>query len=40
MIDPDPDQPRRTMDREPLEQLADSIRMHGLLQPVIVYESG
>jgi ParB family chromosome partitioning protein len=40
MIDPDPDQPRRSIDPEPLEQLADSIRMHGLLQPVIVYESG
>lgn len=40
LIDPDPDQPRRTIDNEPLGHLADSIRAHGLLQPLIAYESG
>ncbi len=32
----DPDQPRRTFNREGLEELADSIRSHGILQPITV----
>lgn len=36
LIVPNPDQPRRDMDRTSVEQLAASIREHGVLQPVIV----
>ena len=39
-IVPSPRQPRRTFDREALESLAESIRQHGLLQPVIVRPTG
>ncbi len=35
-----PDQPRRTFDQDELQQLADSIAEHGLLQPIIVVEVG
>jgi len=31
-----PDQPRRSFDREALDGLAASIRLHGLLQPLVV----
>ncbi|MEZ6129203.1 MAG: ParB/RepB/Spo0J family partition protein [Planctomycetaceae bacterium] len=37
-IDPDPSQPRLTMEPEPLKELALSIRELGLLQPVIVFQ--
>jgi len=39
-IDPNPDQPRRRFDGEQLERLADSIRAHGVLQPIVVRRSG
>lgn len=32
----DPDQPRREMDPESLQGLADSLRQHGMLQPIVV----
>ena len=35
-ISPNPRQPRRTFDEEALDELADSIREVGLLQPVVV----
>ena len=35
-IRPDPDQPRREMDGEGLESLAASIRLHGVLQPLLL----
>ena len=35
-ITPDPDQPRRTFDDVALLELAESIRAHGLLQPIVV----
>jgi len=38
-IEPKPDQPRKHFDEEALQQLADSISKHGLLQPIIVRES-
>lgn len=38
-IEPKADQPRKHFDQEALEQLADSIGKHGLLQPIIVRES-
>ncbi len=38
-IEPKADQPRKYFDQEALEQLAESIKQHGLLQPIIVRES-
>ena len=38
-IEPNPHQPRSQMDEEKLNELADSIREHGLIQPLIVTES-
>lgn len=35
-VTPNPDQPRRTIDERGLEALADSIRTHGLMQPLVV----
>lgn len=35
-IDPNPDQPRRVFDEGQLARLADSIRRHGVLQPIVV----
>lgn len=35
-ITPNKDQPRKTFDQEALEELADSIRQHGVLQPRLV----
>ncbi len=39
-ITPNPRQPRRTFDEDALEELAESIRQVGLLQPVVVRASG
>jgi ParB family chromosome partitioning protein len=39
-IDPNPEQPRRVFDPEQLRSLADSIRRHGVLQPVVVRRAG
>ena len=39
-IDPNPDQPRRVFDPEQIRSLADSIRRHGVLQPVVVRRAG
>lgn len=36
MIEPNPLQPRRTMDEEELAELADSIGKYGLIQPIVV----
>lgn len=33
---PNPDQPRKVFDEEELEELADSIRQNGILQPIVV----
>lgn len=38
-VEPRRDQPRKNFDREALETLADSIAVHGVLQPIIVRES-
>ncbi len=37
---PNPLQPRKTFDETALEELAASIRLHGIIQPVIVEDSG
>lgn len=39
-IDANPDQPRRRFDPDELARLADSIRRHGVLQPVVVRRAG
>ena len=39
-IQPNPQQPRVQMDEEALEELAASIREHGILQPLIVRKAG
>jgi ParB family chromosome partitioning protein len=39
-IDPNPEQPRRRFEAAELESLSDSIRRHGVLQPVVVRRSG
>lgn len=38
MIDPNKDQPRKTFDKDALEELAASISENGLLQPILVRE--
>lgn len=35
-IQPNPDQPRKVFDEESLEELADSIKQQGVIQPIIV----
>jgi len=37
-IDPNPYQPRKHFDQEKLQELSESIKYHGLLQPVVVIE--
>lgn len=37
-IDPNPNQPRKDFDREKIEELATSIKNHGIIQPIIVRE--
>jgi ParB family chromosome partitioning protein len=39
-VRPNPEQPRRSFDADELQQLADSITAHGVLQPIIVVEAG
>lgn len=40
VISPNPDQPRRYFDPEGLYELAESIRVHGILQPLSVRRKG
>lgn len=35
-VDPNPYQPRQVFDKEPLQELADSIREKGIIQPILV----
>lgn len=36
LIDPTPDQPRKNFDQAGLKDLAESIKIHGVLQPIVV----
>lgn len=36
LVEPNRDQPRKEFDEEALNELADSIRLHGIIQPLIV----
>lgn len=38
LIDRNPDQPRKVFDEDALTELANSIKMHGVIQPIIVKE--
>lgn len=40
LIEGNPDQPRRDFDAEGLQELADSLKQHGLLQPILVNPVG
>lgn len=40
MVEPDRNQPRKNFDKERLQELADSIRAKGLLEPIIVQDKG
>ena len=39
-IQPNPDQPRKKFDQESLEELSDSIKRNGVLQPLLVRKKG
>jgi ParB family chromosome partitioning protein len=39
-IDSNPEQPRRRFEAAELDRLADSIRLHGVLQPIVVRRTG
>jgi ParB family chromosome partitioning protein len=39
-VAPNPEQPRRAFDAESLRALGDSIRLHGLLHPIVVQRDG
>lgn len=40
IIKPNPYQPRKTFNQEALQELSESIKEHGLLQPIVVYDNG
>ncbi len=40
LIEPNKEQPRREFDKEQMEELAESIRQYGVLQPIMVQKNG
>ena len=40
LIDPNPNQPRKSFGEDALQELAASIKEHGLIQPIVVQQSG
>ena len=39
-IRPNPYQPRKTFDKEKLKELSESIKKHGIIQPLVVRKKG
>ncbi len=39
-VEPDRDQPRKNFDEDELEALADSIKQHGIIDPILVQDKG
>jgi ParB family chromosome partitioning protein len=39
-LSPNPDQPRKNFDQTEMEELAESIREHGIIQPIIAADAG
>nr|MCR5734693.1 ParB/RepB/Spo0J family partition protein [Lachnospiraceae bacterium] len=39
-VEPNPDQPRKTFDEDKLQELSDSIRQKGILEPLLVTDKG
>ena len=39
-VEPNPEQPRKAFENEPLESLAESIAQHGIIQPIVVRRRG
>ena len=37
-IHPNPNQPRKNFDKESIEELSNSIKVHGIIQPIIAVE--
>ncbi|MEG1500046.1 MAG: ParB/RepB/Spo0J family partition protein, partial [Clostridia bacterium] len=40
LIDANPNQPRKNFDKESLNELANSIKMHGVIQPIVLNKNG
>ena len=40
LISPNKNQPRKNIDKKALTELADSIKAHGLIQPIILRKTG
>ena len=40
MVEPNREQPRKNFDKEALEELSESIKQHGLIQPILVQDRG
>lgn len=40
LIDPNPNQPRKNFDADAMNELADSIRVHGVIQPIVLNKKG
>ena len=40
LIDTNEGQPRKTFDKEKLEELAESVKLHGVVQPIVVRKLG
>jgi ParB family chromosome partitioning protein len=40
LVEPNPDQPRKYFEEEPLKELSESIKLYGIIQPLIVIKQG
>ena len=39
-VEPNPNQPRKRFNEDKLQELADSIKVHGIIQPLVVQKEG